>query len=469
MARRTIQAVIDAAAASFDPKQRFWKLALFDENGNPASVGGGTKGDKGDKGDLGDPGARGPAGLIGIGHALLTKLASAQNASILVLGDSTSDASDEWPTLLAQWFATTYPDLRVEIATWGDGGTTWPSTTVIDAGSGSGGTLTIWNCSVGSKTTPYFLAPNFDTMIPSRDPDLVFINLGHNSGNAASADFWRDELLALTQSVARATPRSEIVLLTQNPRTDAGAAVQAARRHVTMYVAKMCGYGVVDTYRRFFTNGAVDASLYVDQIHPNAAGEALITDEIADHLIYDPLNNPKAQLLSSLLVPVYNHLINGDFASFAAPPALPSWTATNATLSKDASNYEGPNGYSVRAVAASAAIAHFEQSITGAAARALRGEWVTLAARLRVPSGANANVGRVHMRTTGGATNPSVNSNALAQGQGDFKWVTSTIRVPKDAGTVVARIYAENGVTGTGDISVDRAILAKGLLPRDLR
>lgn len=408
-----------------------------------------------------------------VGQAIWLKLVAGQGGIIEVVGDSTSDdGTNEWAGLMAADIALVLPRLKVQIVTWTDGGASWPAVTVLQAGDGTFGTLTVYNCSVGGKATHYFLAPNFNAMIADVQPDLVFINLGHNQGNTATAEpFWRDDLVALGETVTRQCPSAEVVALTQNPRGDAGAANQAARRHVTMRVARMRGWGVIDTYRVFLNaDGTTDTSLIdVGTIHPNAAGEAAMWGEIKRRFQYVPGGDPRSQQESSLLRPVTTALLNADFATFAVPPTLTSWTATQCTPSKDVTNFESPNGWAVRLVSASAATSYIEQSITGNALKPFLGQLVCFAARVRIPSGQNSNVGRVHIRTTGGSNTISLNSLATADGQGGFVWRTVAGRVDPSAGTLWCRVYCENGTTNTGDVSVDRVCLAQGLLPRDLR
>lgn len=405
-----------------------------------------------------------------IGQAVLRRLYAGQGGTILIVGDSTSDETTEWPYLMAGDLATQLPTMRIEYVLWSDGGSSWPSTTVVQAGDGSHGTLTIYNASVGGKETHYFLAPNFDAMIAALQPDLVFINLGHNENTAAADPFWHDDLLALAETITAFCPRAELALTTQNPRTDSSATASQQRRQMTTRLAKLRGWGCVDTYRRFLLpDGSTDTSLMIDGTHPNAAGEALIWAEIKSHFTYVPGALVGAQIASSFAMPSTTPLANADFSSFASPPTLTSWTATQATLSKDSTNFQGPNGYSVRAVSASAATSYFEQGITGNALKPYLGCYCTFVAWVRRPSGANSNVGRVHMRTTGGSNTISLNSFATTQGQGDFIPVSVSGRVDKSAGTVTCRIYCENGTTGAGDVSVDRCWFGRGPLPRDLR
>ena len=407
-----------------------------------------------------------------VGQGLLLQLAAGQNATLVVLSDSTGDATTEWPYLIALDLSKKFPKARVEFATWASSSATdYPAVTVVQAGSGSDGTLSFWNCSVSSQASQFFLAPYANEMWAAKSPDLVFVSLGHNEGSAAAEPFWRDNLPALTETVTAACPMAELVLLTQNPRTDGNAAVQAARRHITARIARMRGYGLIDTYRVFVKrDGTTNSALIEDTIHPNALGQQAMRDAIATRLTYVPGASTPGQQESSLLRPIgVQGLLNADFALFASPPTLDNWTATQCTLSKTTTAEDGPNGWAVRLQSASAATSYMEQGITGDALRQYLGQWVTFAARMYIPAGSISNVGRIHIRTTGGSNTISLNSTATTQGQGGWKWVTLSGRVDPTATTLTCRVYAENGATGVGDCYCERVVLSKGLLPRDLR
>jgi lysophospholipase L1-like esterase len=409
------------------------------------------------------------------GQAFAGKANSGLSANLLVLSDSTSDEIGEWSDLLIRAYAGRFPLSTVQETTWVDGGSTYPTVSTVQSGDGAHGTLTLYNCSVPSLGRPsYFLAPYFDAMVAAVQPDLVIVSLGHNEASAAALPFWRDDLLGLMETVTLYVPGCEVIALTQNPRTDGSAANQAQRRWVTANLAALRGWGLIDTYR-LFLDGAGNTMtdlLKSDGIHPNAVGEQAMFNEVWRHLVYAP--GPVgfvSRVQSSLAAPQSASvpLANADFSSFASPPTLTSWTATQSTLTKDATHYEGPNGYAVRQQSASAATSYIEQSITGDALKPYVGKVMTFAARIYVPSGQNSNVGRIHMRTTGGSNTISLNSTARTQGQGAFRWQLVSGRVDATAGTLVCRIYCENGASGTGDMTVDRVCLAVGVLPRDLR
>lgn len=405
-----------------------------------------------------------------LGQALMRKLYARQGATLLVLGDSTGDALDEWVAVMARDLGLQLPRLRVQYVAWVDGGSSWPATSELQAGDGTFGTLTVYNASIGGKETHYFLAPNFDAMVAAVRPDLVFLNLGHNENTAAADPFWRDDLLALGETVTLYCPDAEVIVLTQNPRSDGSAAASQQRRDMTTRLARMRGWGCIDTFARFLDgNGVLQSGLLLDALHPNGVGEGLYYEEIRQRMAYVPGAPVRGQAESSLLWPLSTPVANADFATFAVPPTLTSWTATQATLSRDATNFQGPNGYSVRMVQASAATSYMEQAITGNALKPYLGRMFTFVAWVLRQSGASANAGRVHMRTTGGSNTISLNSFATTQGQGGFIPVSVSGRIDASAGTLTVRIYCENGTTGTQDVSVDRCWGGSGLLPRDIR
>jgi hypothetical protein len=67
----------------------------------------------------------------------------------------------------------------------------------------------------------------------------------------------------------------------------------------------------------------------------------------------------------------------------------------------------------------------------------------------------------------GGTGAGTVTSTALPDGRDDFMWVTISRRIAADATGVRVTVYADTDAAG--DVTVDRAVLARGMLPRDIR
>ena len=74
------------------------------------------------------------------GEELVAKLivgAPADNALIQVVGDSSSDATDEWPYLLAAGIGAQYPNWQVNYESWDEGTSSYPTASQIQAGNPS--------------------------------------------------------------------------------------------------------------------------------------------------------------------------------------------------------------------------------------------------------------------------------------------------------------------------------------------
>ncbi|WP_028057905.1 SGNH/GDSL hydrolase family protein [Candidatus Solirubrobacter pratensis] len=359
----------------------------------PAGAAGpaGPSGSQGPPGPAGETGPRGPAGASPagqwIGGRLLDKLAGdVTDASILVLGDSTGNEPGKWPELVLRGLAERYPRYTVTYLQFNLNGFqdvyTLPGT--------GAHTLTLYNASWGGTSPRWDLAPYADEFA-ALQPDLIVISHGHNDGYTVSAEpYWRDDLLALSETVSQLSPASEIALIAQNPRTADDS--MDARQYATASVAAMRGYGYVNVWRAFedASHGDPATLLVADGIHPNAAGQRVWADAVLAQL----RNVPGAigsQQPSSLSVPVTNLLIDGDFAQLA-PPDLPGWTRDGATLDKDTVHYENPAGYALRIRAAGNTAASITQDVDGIVA--LRGRWLTAGIRVRIPDGAPDTAGR---------------------------------------------------------------------------
>ena len=183
-------------------------------------------------------------------------------------------------------------------------------------------------------------------------PDLVFISHGHNEGHTVPAEpYWRDDLLALTESFSLLSPASELVLIAQNPRTADDS--MDARQYVTQSVAQMRGYGFVNVWRAFHDaspggvvvqDPAPGALIDTDGVHPNAAGQRVWADAVERQLVLVP-GAVSSQQPSSLSVPVPNLLSDGDFAQLLGGSSQ-DWTVAGA-VSKDTTHFEGPSGFAL--------------------------------------------------------------------------------------------------------------------------
>jgi lysophospholipase L1-like esterase len=416
--------------------------------------------------------ASAPVPSSSFGRRLLRKLSEGlEDCSIVVIGDSTGAGYATWVGKVLDALASRYPAYTVKYRDWTDGESEYNSASTKQTGSGSK-TLTLYNASVASTNAHYHMAPYFEAMVASRQPDLIFFNHGHNHG-ATLEPFWWDGLTVTTETITRACPASEVVVIAQNPRTDANKEVQAKRQFVTEQVAQMRGFGFANIHR-VFLNADLSASslLNEDGIHPNSTGHTLWATEIFRLLSLE--GRPATQPPSSFLLPVVaNGFANGDFSSFASPPTLPSWTATNATLEKDTTNFESANGYAVKMKTTTPGSAsRIQQGLSGNALRRFNGEWATMTARVRIPSGSTGIPGRVSIVENNGShagtsSSDSLTKSGVGLGTNGFRWTKTSRRIAADCTSLTCTIACEE--SPAGEVTIDRVSLVPGALPKDTR
>ncbi|HEX5592015.1 MAG TPA: GDSL-type esterase/lipase family protein [Solirubrobacterales bacterium] len=410
-----------------------------------------------------------------IGRRLMRVLKEGlRDCTIVIVGDSTSTGTaggTTWSAKLLDLLHAQFPAYTIKFADWDDATHAYPALTTKYTGTGSV-TLTLWNCAIASKNAHYQQSPYFDAMVASKQPDLVFISHGHNHGAEAATvePYWRDDLLGISELVNLACPRAEVVLFAQNPRVDGNQNTQALRQHVTEMVAQVRGYGFVNVHRLFLDVDPAIKSLLSDEIHPNATGYLLIAEEVFRLMnLNGTLRN---QQPSSLSVPVVNLLSNGDFASYTvgSPDEIPNWFRVNVTASKDTTNYEGPNGYAVKlTVTTPGSAARLTQALPANLVRLLRGGWICLASRVYGPAGRPGGGGRISINEEGGSGAGLTQSNALAGGDEGFKWEVCARRIAANATGISIYLNVDPNGTAGANFTFDRATLAKGILPRDIR
>jgi hypothetical protein len=163
--------------------------------------------------------------------------------------------------------------------------------------------------------------------------------------------------------------------------------------------------------------------------------------------------------------PVRSLLVNPDFRDFTAGTAPAGWTrgANAPTISKDTTNYESPNGYSVRVQANTTGNASIYQEVVGW--EQYVGKPLTLAVRLRNNRAvAHEYQGRIAM---GDGVQALV---TRADEWGFEEWIWRCLTFTIDAAATHCRITLYGGYTGSSgddaDVSFDCAYLVEGIIPR---
>lgn len=393
----------------------------------------------------------------------------ASDAAVLVIGDSTGNQTNEWVYLWAQAVAAMFPALTVRVAFWDETGNVYNAPTVVQTGTGPR-TLTIWNCSAAGQTQDYVLGSRWNTAVVPADPDLVIVSHGHNTGDplASANTFWgvRNKFLALTEELAALFPYAGIVLIAQNPSYIAGRELWQARK-ADMYedLAALRGYGFIDVHQAFVDDGR-GAALTLDNTHPTDVGSQLWADVVASATRADPDQGVSSLGAPPLLSRATNLLGTAyDFSDWsAADPA--GWTMSNATATKDTTNKEtGAHGMRLQPVADGAAYAQaFLNLATLGGSGLLSGQVVMFAVRLFMPA-AHLATTRIRLVDNTGSANQILSDSSTAN-RDRFCWMFITKRLTANPTNITAQIYCRSTGNAVADITVDRAYLIQGALPR---
>lgn len=385
---------------------------------------------------------------------LLAKLThGVNNATLMMISDSTGTTNFPWFVAFCAAFAPQFPAYTVTTAQWNITTHTYDAPVTIQTGTG-GQTLAIYNFSIGGASTGTFVNADFNTGFRSLAPDYCFISLGHNE--APTEPDWRAAYIELVLSLLQAVPTVALCVIAQNP--ELSTTVQGQRADTYAQIAAEYGLGFIDVYQAFQENGGAAVLNNPDGVHPNAAGQALWALVVNQAMVYDHTG----LILGSgypWLAGGEELLTNGDFSNFTG--AVPDgWSVTGgATISKDVVNYESPNFYSVK-VTAVGTTGTLSQTLP---AGRLAGNWLTVIAREYVASGQPDTSGKVGISDgVGPAT--STRNNALAQGV--FRWKVWQQLIDPSSTAVTIFLYGDQGSSpGTGSASFDRVSARIGKAP----
>ena len=189
-------------------------------------------------------------------------LASTEPVVVSVLGDSTSNARQEWVHRWAQELSDERP---VTISHWDEAGQAGFVEPDVLSESGDGSPLTIWSGSQSGADATYAL--DVLSVIIPESPDLVVLNFGHNQTvDSAASDFAQ-----LLTSLRDAYGDVPVVVVLQQPQVDdANAEVREA---ISAWAASE-GLGTIDVAQAFLETDDITALLQ-DELHPNDDGSRL--------------------------------------------------------------------------------------------------------------------------------------------------------------------------------------------------
>jgi hypothetical protein len=405
----------------------------------------------------------GSLGGVGIGSfgAVKAKLAAGQDASMLFIGDSTGNATDEWIYLFGAALGARYPAVSVDYYLFDDVGGAYGSVTHVTTGSGSG-VLTIHNASIAGTGPEYLLGAKFAAAISGlSQPDVIVWNQGKNCIDI------RSEFLMGFDSLRLLWPTVPHVATLQNPNRDDNvmAGIISAQ---SVVMADYADFTVIDAYNPFIALNKA-SSLYADNLHPSASGTQLYLNAALAKWDATPLTS-RTVTPAFLSVAGTNLLANGDFSDWSG--ALPASWALNGSgdvaVAKDAAVFDGSDPYSAR-VSGTSAIGRIQQSVSaGNLTLAKAAGVVTLAVREYVPTGRQNSAGRIAIQTTGtgGATVTSV-ANHYAFGA--WNWhIVSNFTVGPSVSDLRAILYADTAANTDSVAYYGRAVMVLGTLPRKM-
>lgn len=395
-----------------------------------------------------------------------TKYAIQQDAAdvnLLVVGDSTGDAADEWVYLFGQWLATQYPTHSVSYRLWDDTNNVYGVAAGIATGSGSN-TIRIWNASIAGKGSLYLTGAKQSAL--SVNADLVLFSHGKNGQNGLTTQQINAENMMGWEAARLANPSAYFAPVLQCPnRDDSGMDVEVAQQRVV--AALYPDVRPLDVYSAFIARNK-DPSLYKDNVHPGPDGSALWVGVIEDMWRRSPATT-RTNGGALLATTDTNLLSNGDFADFTG--ALPAgWTGTSSpTAVKELTTVDGASAYSLK-LTGTAAGARIQNFIGTSQRNSVKGKLISLAVRGFVPAGSADSVGRVGIIVDStGAGSVVTTSASFIEGKGGWRWViVQGVPVPLDATNVRVFLYCDSSANATSAAYYDRAVLVQGDIPRDM-
>lgn len=375
-----------------------------------------------------------------------------RNVNIVVLSDSTADATNEWVYLLATKLGVDFPAFTVSYKLWDTGTNNYGAATTVQTGTGSY-TLTFYNASVAGATAMKFTGAYFATAVRpaamGQDPDLVMLSYGHNGSNQSERQIAMTGVMSAL--VSRYLPFTPVILIGENPVTTDNSMTEKVRLFRSL--AAEMNYGWIDVHAYFIQYAVPLANYYIDTVHPNAAGSALWANCV--HQAFKFNRNAVSGAPNSTLNrgPAY---VADSYAAFAG------WSTTGLTVSRETSIFE-TNGESTKLTGSGTTSAFlYKNVITGNDIRAYTNRYVTATARIWIPSTAGADVGTIALYD-----GTSTYTMPYAPKENDWTTVSITMKVAAAATALTAYIYLSTSGATTDICYVDRITISDGQLPAD--
>ncbi|MCW2103717.1 UNVERIFIED_ORG: hypothetical protein M2402_000863 [Rahnella aquatilis] len=399
-------------------------------------------------------------------YGLLSKMRSAlDDVCVIINSDSTGITQDtdpvsgvfkKWTRKLAEFLAGNYPAYTVLYYSWASGA--YGSPVTLQVGT-AGKTLHFYNAAVAGTQPLYLMGHYFEAAYVPRLADLLIFNHGHNTDYNVTTGIQAGMALAAVYQILLRHPAAGGIMVSQNPLRDSDQG--ANRSNGARQAAIAAGFSLIDAYQ-LFMNAGKPTDWYLDNIHPNATGDAKIFDLVKNLFVWPstPAKYTQGLINGANLIP------NGEFVTWTEGGAAPDgWTLTGCTADKDTVNFESGD-YGLKLTSTGTGDANAACALPSGLVRRLRGQTITLACRTYVPAAnTRSNAGSVSIN---GISASRVYGVTSPNGRGGFVWKAAVITVPLTATTlsVLAILDTSGGVSGN-TCTFDRLTLVVGNIPQD--
>jgi lysophospholipase L1-like esterase len=404
-------------------------------------------------------------------------LARGKPVEVLVVSDSLGNDSFEFVRVFCNHLTAAYPASPVTYyrVSQTSPNTSWETAVTVQVGS-TGPAITVRNFAIGGTRPDFSLGARRAFALETAAPDVIVLCHGGNNFVGNPDACIRGEFWSWLMEVDYIHPGIPIVAIREPPfREDNVDTVAHDANLIPSWdrvMAHCPNVTIADAWGRFMAatpDRSPTSPLYSDDIHLSAEGQALsLTPAVVD--LFD------AAAIGGSLPPLGlasrrgNLIHGGDLASWSGGIPVSDnglFTAQGSAVVTQVAAPSDRRGQHATVASAGAAGAALRWAINSTYLPMIRGRRVTLAVRLKVPTGNISTSGRIALAA--GSTllgTQTVSHRASLEPQGDWVYkVIAGFEVPPDASYLYASVYADSA-TSTGQVvSLDSMVLSMGDIP----